>query len=95
MIGLVNIVVLVVLLRFLSDTHRHILCATLYTACKSIIYLIFLLIGDDVDSTIIVDILISIAVTFGLSLLYFWLLTKLKGILWWCVAALGIIFGFV
>ena len=86
---MLQIAFLIALIRLLVVTGRYFLCAILYTIGTLVFKLVtfYSLANDGANFISILGVtLIKAVITFVSSLLYFWLLQKFEGILWWCIA---------
>jgi len=87
-----KIAILVVLIRVLDITGKHITCAALYAlsalSINLFMYNYFERPLSEIDVTT-ADLLVRAAITFAAGLFYFWLLRKIEGFAWWCVAVPG------
>ena len=83
-----KVIILVGLLKLLIVTERPILCAGVYSGLRLILGLVF---GEE-----LIPDLIASAITFGLALLYFWLLNRFQGSsIFWLVLIVGLSIGLV
>ena len=84
-----HIILLIGLIRLLIATSKPFLCSSLYAIS---IFIFDLLIGHHFPA-----ILISAFIGFVLASVYFYLLERFSGnqLLWWLIAAFGILIGLV
>ena len=88
---MIHILILALLIKLLLVTESPIICSTIYTTLTFLIG-IFMVYDGQIP---FVALLIATAIRFGLSTLYFWMLNKVDGILWWVIMILGILIGLV
>ena len=85
---IIKILVLVALIKLLIVMDKPIVCAGIYTGIR----LIFALLSG---KPLLAVLLVS-AIAFGLSLLYFWLLSRFRDTgVFWVVMILGLFIGLV
>lgn len=79
---LLNIIFLVTLIRLLIMTDQPFLCSGIYA------FLVFFF--GLITGTPFLDMLIVAAIAFALSSLYFWLLNRFEGFIWWIIMVVGV-----
>ena len=82
-----NVIILVALVRLLLVTRQPLLCSGIYAAAGFVMGFFF---QQPMQS-----LLLSTAIGFGLATLYFWLLNRLSGTLWWVVCMGGFLIALV
>ena len=84
-----NAFIIAALVRILVETDSPLLCAALYALSSTVITLAF--------SGFVLALLVRIAVAFGLSFVYFWVLNRLATAspAWWLVLVAGLFMGLV
>ena len=88
MLLVVNILILVALIKLPIQTDKPLLCAGIYVGTRS---LLALGLGHHFDA-----VLIAAAIGFALAGVYFWLLVRTQeSALFWVIAIVGIVIGFV
>ena len=83
-----RLLILVGLIRILSETHRPFLCAAIYAGIASAIAVLM--------AVPFPELLTGGLISFALASLYFWLLDRSDGsLLWWVVLVGGLAIGLV
>lgn len=82
-----KLIILVALIQLLFATNKPLLCSGIYTGVGFIFGL--------VSGSSLLFILNAMVIQFSLASLYFWLLYRIKGVLWWIVCIGGMAIGFV
>jgi hypothetical protein len=84
----VNIMILVALIKLAIQTDKPMMCAGIYVGAKSLFAL-----GLGREFT---NVLIAAIIGFILAAIYFWLLVRTQeSALFWVIAIVGIVIGFV
>ena len=78
---MVGLLLLVALLRLLIVTHKPFLCSSIYAGWAVVFGLLF---GGKP-----LTVLINGAIVFAAALLYFWLVNRTSGIVFWLVVLIG------
>lgn len=81
----VKLIILVSLIRLLLATDSPLLCAGLYTVAGVVF--------GAVTGNPFLAILIAMLIRFALASLYFWLLYRIEGFLWWIILFCGLPIG--
>ena len=82
-----KIIFLVALIRLLLMTDQPFLCSGIYA---SLVLFFGLITG-----TPFLNMLIPVAIAFVLSSIYFWLLDRFEGFLWWIIMIVGFFIAFL
>jgi hypothetical protein len=81
----IKLIILVSLIRLLLATESPLLCAGLFTGAGVVF-------GAVTGNPFLV-ILIAMVIRFALASLYFWLLSRTEGFLWWIILICGLPIG--
>ncbi len=89
---MVKVVLLAALVRLLIATDSPFTCSGIYTFFCLVIGLLAIAGGQ----ASLLAVVVTTAICFGLSSLYFWLLYRLQeGLMWWIVFLCGLTIGFL
>jgi hypothetical protein len=76
-----HVAFLICLVKLLVETEKPFLCAVIYVALKIAIMFMF--------SQSLLYVVVAVPVSFGLAWLYFWLLNRFFGSVWFWVVMIG------
>ena len=88
---MIKILLLVALVRLLYITNKPFLCSGTYTAAV-FFFSLFVFTGGVTE---FLTLLLVMAIRFALASLYFWLLHKTEGLIYWIILVGGLIVGLV
>ncbi len=83
----IKLIILVSLIRLLIETDEPLLCAGIYMGAG---FMLGVVMGNP-----FLVILIAMVIRFALAGLYFWLLSRTEGFLWWIIMLGGMAIGLV